>query len=83
MYHFRLVGNDEFRLNRIMEMGFTFDEAKLKMTERDEKRVRFVQEFTGKDIRDPHLYAQVFNNSIMSVDEIAEQILTFIKKRNP
>lgn len=80
-YHFRLVASEEFRLKRSISMGIPENEAKTKMNERDEQRLRFVQEFTGKDIRDPQLYTAVFNNSKMNIDEIADQIVSYISKR--
>jgi cytidylate kinase len=82
-YHFRLVGSEEFKINRIIEMGYSGDEAKIMVKERDDKRFRFVQQFTGADIRNPNLYTAVFNNSILNVNDISTMILSLIKHHTP
>ncbi|TNE73322.1 cytidylate kinase-like family protein [bacterium] len=77
-YHFRLIAEDDFKLNRILEMDYSLAEAKNILTERENNRVRFVREFTGKDIRDPKLYSAVLNNSLLSVDEMADIIIGIV-----
>lgn len=80
-WHFRLVADEDFRLNRIMEMGHNAHDAKQLMRERDEQRARFVKEFTGKDIRDPHLYTLTLNNAQLSVEEMSETIIKLIQPK--
>lgn len=81
VYHFRLVASEEFRFKRSISMGIPEKNAKTIMNERDEQRMRFVQDYTGKDIRDPHLYSIVFNNSKMNIDEISDQIVAYMLKK--
>ena len=82
-YHFRLIGTEEFRIQRVIGMGYSLNEAKVLVKERDEKRVHFVRQFTGADIRNPMLYTATFNNSLLSVSEISNMILSLIKQRTP
>ncbi len=82
-YHFRLIASEEFRIQRIVEMGFSPKEAKVLVKERDEKRVHFVKQFTGVDIRNPSIYTATFNNSLLSVNEISTMVLSLIQQRIP
>jgi len=81
-YHFRLIGNDEFKVKSISHrMNLPIDEAKKQIQLEQDSREKFLKDYLGENIADVKWYDGVFNNSRIESPVIAECIFTCIRAR--
>jgi cytidylate kinase len=77
VFHVRLVGSFERRIERMQQSGGLTAKATIKVVnEQDRARQRYVRQFFGKNIDDPLLYHLVANTDLLSIDTVARTIVT-------
>ena len=75
VFHVRLVGSLEKRVERLQQSNGLTAKAALKMAEeQDLARRRYVKQFFAKNIDDPLLYHLVLNTDLLSIDAAARMI---------
>ena len=80
--HVRLIAPEEFRLKGLVDrLGWTEEDARKELHERDSHRIGFFQKYLHRDSNDPENYDLVLNASRLSRDEMCEQIITLFKTR--
>lgn len=71
--HIRLQANMEFKINNVSNLlNISKAEAKKHIEAKDLKREEFIYSFTRKDVRDPHHYHLVIDNSKFNAEQIVE-----------
>lgn len=81
--HIRLRAPMDFRVKRVSELlDITDSEAREKIRENDTERQEFIYEFTRKDLRDPHHYHLIIDNSNFDASMITELIYHALVLRN-
>lgn len=84
VFHVRLVGSAERRLEHIREYYGLSPKAAVKMLqEEDRGRRRYVRKYFGKDIDDPLLYHLVINTDHISYDLAARIIADTVVQKHP
>ncbi|MEE4378189.1 MAG: cytidylate kinase-like family protein [Candidatus Competibacteraceae bacterium] len=80
--HVRLVAPEHIRVKRLAGLlGQSEEHAKQTMRKQDHDRVRLIKSFFAADIDDPLLYDAVWNTGTVSVEAIAEAVVSIIKHR--
>ncbi|MFO8028723.1 MAG: cytidylate kinase-like family protein [Cyclonatronaceae bacterium] len=75
MLNVRLQAPLEFRIKRVSNiLGTSHSESREKIRSMDNQREEFVQEFTNKDVSDPHHYHLVIDNSLYDAGQMTELI---------
>ena len=75
VFHVRLVGSQERRLERVRDVYHLDPEAALEFVKTEDKgRRRYLKEHYQKDVDDPLLYDLVINTDRISYDEAARMI---------
>ena len=73
--HVRLRAPLDFKVKRVSGLlNIPDSEARKKIRENDTERQEFIYEFTRKDLRDPHHYHLILDNSMFDVSQITELI---------
>ena len=79
-FNVRLIAPFEFRKEKIMsDLELSEDEAVRLVTKTARERESFVERYTLKAISDPYNFHLILNNSLYSVDEMAEMIIHGLK----
>ncbi len=75
MLHIRLQAPMAFRIDRTSKLlNVSPSEARERILMYDNKREEFIYEFTHKDVRSPHHYHLIFDNSKFDASQITELI---------
>ncbi len=83
MLHIRLQAPLVFRIDRVSKLlNVSPSEARERIMAYDNKREEFIYEFTHKDVRSPHHYHLIFDNSKFDAAQIAELVCQALKLRN-
>jgi cytidylate kinase len=78
----RLVAPKEHRIWRVgARDGVDQEAARRRVHDIDQRRSRFVKHYFGRDIDDPLLYDLVLNASTLSMDDLAEVVVTACRRR--
>lgn len=81
--HIRLQANLEFKTERVCQLlEVSRAEAIEQIRTNDINREEFIYEFTRKDVREPHHYHLVIDNSVFNAEQIAELVHHSLKMRN-
>jgi cytidylate kinase len=77
--HLRLVAPIAERALRVMaRRSVTQQEAIAIAQHVDRDRMHYVQQFLGRDVRDPGLYALVINTGVVAMDDAVRLVLTLV-----
>lgn len=80
-FNVRITGSYEFRVQRIMkELDISKYKAEKTVSEQSNERMSFIQEFTRKDVANPAHYQMVLRNDFFTVEDMAELIISAMKK---
>ncbi len=75
MLHLRLQAPMDFRVERVAKLlDVSSQEARDMIRKNDSKREEFIYEFTRKDVRSPHHYHLIIDNSKFDATQITELI---------
>ncbi len=77
VFHVRLVAPLSFKTRVIMKnLGISKEKAQKQIKARQGERDNFILNFTKMDLSDPNLYHLIINNEKLTIDEIADTIIT-------
>ncbi len=83
MLHIRLQAPLVYRIERVSKLlNISPSEARERILASDNKREEFIYEFTHKDVRSPHHYHLIFENSKFDASQITELVCQALKLRN-
>lgn len=78
--HIRLVGTFPARVMSVMQkFGMDRGDAEKFIEKKQSARDRFVEDFTGRSVKDPTLYHMTINNDLCNKDVIAKTVYSFIE----
>ncbi len=83
MLHIRLQAPMAFRIERVSKLlNVSPSKARERILAFDNKREEFIYEFTYKDVRSPHHYHLIFDNSKFDASQITELVFQALRLRN-
>jgi cytidylate kinase len=82
VFHVRLVGSLEKRVQHVQELNHLSKEAALRLIQREDRgRKRYLKRYFKTDLEDPLLYHLAINTDLVSYDEAARIIADTVLKR--
>jgi hypothetical protein len=82
VFHVRLVGSLQKRVQHVQELNNLSKEAALRLIQReDHGRKRYLKRYFKADLEDPLFYHLVINTDLVSYDEAAQIIANSVLKR--
>jgi cytidylate kinase len=83
VFHVRLVGSLEKRVQHVQELDHLGEEAALRIIRREDRgRRRYLKRYFKTDLDDPLLYHLVINTDLVSYDEAARIIAEAVLRRS-
>ena len=82
VFHVRLVGSLQKRVQHVQELNHLSKEAARRLIQREDRgRQRYLKRYFKTDLEDPLLYHLVINTDLVSYDEAAQIIANAVLKR--
>jgi cytidylate kinase len=82
VFHVRLVGSLQKRVQHVQELNHLSKEAALRIIQREDGgRKRYLKRYFKTDLEDPLLYHLVINTDLVSYDDAARIIADAVLKR--